>query len=129
MIVLSKDQVISMHKELIDETGGIHGLKDEGLLESALAAPFQTYDGRDLFPSVFQKAARLGYGLSCNHAFIDGNKRIGAHTMLVFLYLNHIELSYDQDELSDLFLDVSAGNKGYEDILDWILMHNGLLRR
>ena len=75
MIILSKEQIVSLHKELIEETGGIHGLKDEGMLESALAAPFQTFDGEELYPSIYQKAARLGFGLASNHAFIDGNKR------------------------------------------------------
>ena len=103
MIVLSKEQVILLHEELIIETGGSPGLKDEGMLESALAAPFQTFDGQELFPSIYQKAARLGYGLASNHAFIDGNKRIGAHVMLVFLALNGIGLEYELDELSDLY--------------------------
>lgn len=83
MIILSKQQIIDLHTELINETGGIHGLQDEGLLESALAAPFQTYGGYELFPTIYHKAARLGYGLVNNHAFIDGNKRIDAHAMLV----------------------------------------------
>ena len=85
MIILSKEQILLLHAQLIEETGGSKGLKDEGMLDSALAAPFQSFDGKDLFPSVYQKAARLGYGLASNHAFVDGNKRIGAHTMLVFL--------------------------------------------
>ncbi len=85
MIVLSKEQILVLHEQLIEETGGSSGLKDEGLLEPALASPFQSFDGKDLFPSVYQKAARLGFGLASNHAFVDGNKRIGAHAMLVFL--------------------------------------------
>ena len=83
MIVLSKEQILYLHEELINETGGMQGLKDEGLLDSALAAPFQSFEDQDLFPSIYQKAARLGFGLASNHAFIDGNKRIGAHAMLV----------------------------------------------
>jgi death-on-curing protein len=85
------------------------------MLESALAAPFQTFDGQELFPSIYQKAARLGYGLASNHAFIDGNKRIGAHVMLVFLALNGIGLEYEQDELSDLFMKIAEGSSGYPD--------------
>lgn len=123
MIILSKEQILALHKELIEETGGINGLKDEGMLESALAAPFQTFDGEDLFPSIYQKAARAGYGLACNHAFIDGNKRIGAHAMLVFLMLNDIELKYDQKELSDLFLNIADGKIGYVETLIWIVQH------
>ena len=67
-----------LHSELIRETGGVDGLRDEGLLDSALNAPFQGFGDTDTFPSLQQKGARLGYGLICNHAFVDGNKRIGA---------------------------------------------------
>ena len=125
MIYLSKEQILLMHDQLIEETGGSKGLKDEGMLESALAAPFQSFDGKDLFPSVYQKAARLGYGLASNHAFVDGNKRIGAHAMLVFLALNRIRLDYTQEELSDLFLGAAADDKGYSDVLNWIVIHLG----
>ena len=123
MIILSKEQILLMHDQLIEETGGSKGLKDEGMLESALAAPFQSFDGNGLFPSVYQKAARLGYGLASNHAFVDGNKRIGAHAMLVFLALNRIRLDYTQEELSELFLGVAADEKGYSDVLNWIVIH------
>ena len=123
MIVLSKKQVILLHEELIIETGGSPGLKDEGMLESALAAPFQTFDGQELFPSIYQKAARLGYGLASNPAFIDGNKRIGAHVMLVFLALNGIKFEYEQDELSDLFMKIAEGSSGYPKTLLWVIQH------
>ena len=85
MIVLSKDQIVMLHDHLIQETGGMLGLRDAGLLDAALHAPFQTYGGAEMYPSVQQKAARLGFGLVKNHAFLDGNKRIGAHAMLAFL--------------------------------------------
>ena len=123
MIVLSKEQILYLHEELISETGGMHGLKDEGLLDSALASPFQSFADQDLFPSIYQKAARLGFGLASNHAFIDGNKRIGAHAMLVFLELNGIHVSYSQEELSDIFLDIASGKKGYDELLAWIVIH------
>jgi len=123
MIILSKEQILYLHKELINETGGMQGLKDEGLLDSALAAPFQSFENQDLFPSIYQKAARLGFGLASNHAFIDGNKRIGAHAMLVFLELNNIHIKYSQDELSNIFLDIASGKKGYDELLVWIVTH------
>ena len=78
MIVLSKEQIIALHDALIAETGGDTGLRDEGLLESTLNAPFQSFGNVEPFPSIQQKAARLGYGLIKNHPFVDGNKRIGA---------------------------------------------------
>ena len=123
MIVLSKEQILVLHEQLIEATGGSSGLKDEGLLESALASPFQSFDGKDLFPSVYQKAARLGFGLASNHAFVDGNKRIGAHAMLVFLLLNGVEIEYSQEELIYLFLGIANGEKDYPDVLNWIVSH------
>lgn len=123
MIVLSKEQVIALHTQLIAETGGLDGIRDDSLLESALNAPFQSFDEVDAFPSIQQKAARLAFGLIKNHAFIDGNKRIGVHTMLVFLALNKIELDYTQDELSDTALKIAAGKLDFEDLLQWILKH------
>mgnify|MGYP000407255995 FL=1 len=120
---LTKEQILMLHNELIRETGGSGGLRDEGLLDSALNAPFQGFGDVDSFPSLQQKGARLGYGLVCNHAFVDGNKRIGAHAMLLFLSLNGIELEYTQNELSDMILDVAAGNLRFEDMVKWIIKH------
>ena len=121
MIVLSKEQVISLHSQLIEETGGVGGLRDEGLLDSALNAPFQSFGNVEPFPSIQQKAARLGYGLIMNHPFVDGNKRIGAHVMLVFLALNGIELDYTQDEFADVILGVASGETGFDELLKWII--------
>ena len=121
MIVLSREQVVSLHAQLIAETGGFGGLRDEGLLDSALNAPFQSYGNVEPFPSIQQKAARLGYGLIMNHPFVDGNKRIGAHVMLVFLALNGIELDYTQDELADVILGVASGETGFDELLKWII--------
>lgn len=123
MICFSKQQLLKMHSDLLAQTGGLDGLRDEGLLESALAAPFQTYDAQELFRSIQEKAARLAYGLIQNHPFIDGNKRIGTHAMLVLLALNGIELIYTQDELSDIILKIAASTASYEDLLAWILKH------
>lgn len=123
MIILSKEQILTLHSTLIAETGGSDGIRDENLLESAISAPFQTFDNAEIFPSIQQKAARLGYGLIKNHAFIDGNKRIGTHVMLVFLALNKIELDYTQKELSDTILKVAADEYMFDDLLKWILDH------
>ena len=123
MIVLTKEQIIKLHEQLILETGGSQGLRDDSLLDAAIHAPFQSYDGVDMFPSIQQKAARLGFGLVKNHAFIDGNKRIGAHVMLVFLALNKIDLVYEQTELSDIILKVASGEYDFPELLQWILNH------
>ena len=123
MIRLSKLQVLLIHDQLISETGGSSGLCDEGMLDSALNAPFQTFGGEDVYPSLQQKAARLCFGLVKNHPFVDGNKRIGAHTMLVFLALNGIDLQHSQTELSDVILQLAAGEIEATDLLHWILAH------
>lgn len=123
MIVLSKKQVLLMHSQMIEEFGGEYGIRDESLLDSAMQSPFQTFNGEDLFPSIQSKAARLGYGLIKNHCMIDGNKRIGAHSMLVFLALNGIELTYTQKELYEMIQDVASGKKEYDDLLKWVLEH------
>ena len=123
MKILSKRQILLLHDALIRETGGSPGLRDEGLLESALAAPFQSFDDEDAYPTIVQKAARLGYGLIKNHAFVDGNKRVGAHAMLTLLALNGIELTYSQEELTEIVLAVAAGRIGYEELLAWVLDH------
>ena len=123
MIILNKRQVLLLHSRLIAETGGIDGVRDDGLLESSLNAPFQSFGGIDIFPSIQQKAARLGYGLIKNHAFVDGNKRIGTHAMLVFLALNNIELEYTQQDLSDTILKIADGSLEFEDLLHWIITH------
>ena len=123
MKVLTKEQILDYHKELIDRYGGSHGIRDEKLFDSALAAPFQSFGGMDFYPSLEEKAARLGYGLAANHPFHDGNKRIGAHAMLAFLSLNGIKLSYTTDELSDIFLSIASGNTDESELLDWINSH------
>lgn len=123
MIRLSKPQIFLLHEQLIAETGGSSGLRDEGMLDSALNAPFQTFGGEDVYPSLQKKAARLCFGLVKNHPFLDGNKRIGAHVMLVFLALNGIELQHTQTELSDVILQLAAGTIQSSDLLNWILAH------
>ncbi len=123
MKILTKQQILLLHEQLIAETGGIQGLRDEKLLESALASPFQSFGDYSPYETILQKAARLGYGLVMNHPFIDGNKRIGAHAMLTLLALNKIEIICTQDELAEIVLSVAAGKSGYEELLAWLLKH------
>jgi len=120
---LSKDQILMLHSQLIQEFGGIDGVRDYSLLESAIESPFQSFGGEELYPTLQAKAARLGVGLIKNHCMFDGNKRIGAHTMLVFLLLNGIELKYSQKELYETVLAVAEGSLEYEGLLKWILEH------
>ncbi len=123
MKTLSKRQVLALHSALIQEFGESDGVRDEGLLESALAAPFQTFGGEPVYPSLQAKAAQLGFGLVCNHPFVDGNKRIGAHVMLVFLAVNGIDLRYEQQELIDIILSVASDKTDRHGLLQWILDH------
>lgn len=123
MIILSKEQVLQLHVNLIKATGGSNGIRDEGMLDSALNSPFQSFGGKELYPSIPAKAAQLCFGLIKNHAMIDGNKRLGTHVMLVFLALNGYELIYSQKELSDIILALASGEIGAEQILQWINEH------
>lgn len=95
------------------------------MLESALATPFQSLGGTDAYPSIQQKTARMCFGLVMNHPFVDGNKRIGTHVMLVFLMLNDIELAYQQDELADIILRLASGEITYDALLQWLIVHQG----
>ena len=104
MITLTKEQVLMLHNQLIEATGGSKGIRDEGMLESALMNPYQSFGGIELYPSIQAKAAQLCFGIVKDHPMIDGNKRLGTHVMLVFLALNGYELSYSQKELSDTIL-------------------------
>ena len=120
---LSKEQVLKLHSQLIESFGGSDGVRDENLLDSALESPFQTFDVEELYPTLQAKAARLGYGLIKNHCMIDGNKRIGAHAMLVFLELNGVEIEYTQKELYTTVLAVADGSLDCDELLKWILKH------
>ena len=124
MIKLTKEQVVSIHSSLINASGGTDGVRDEGLLESALESPFQTFDGHDLYPSIIQKAARIGYSLVSNHPFIDGNKRIGIHIMLVFLAINGIDISCTQEDLIKIGLSLADDTMNFEELSVWLSSHN-----
>lgn len=123
MKILKKRQILLLHSVLIAESGGSDGVRDEGLLDSAVNTPFQTFSGQDLYPTVLEKAVRLDFGLIRNHPFIDGNKRIGTHAMLVFLNLNSITLSYEDDELISTILSVASGEMDADGLLKWIQQH------
>lgn len=121
MKILSKAQVIKIHSMLISKTGGLDGIRDNGLLESALATPFQTFDEQELYPTSYGKAARLGFSLVNNHPFVDGNKRIGLLVMMTFLELNGILLNVNDDELIQLGLDLASGKIQDTELLEWII--------
>ncbi|WP_405356150.1 type II toxin-antitoxin system death-on-curing family toxin [Ruminococcus sp.] len=120
MIKFSKEKVLLLHELIAKETGGDEGVRDFGLLESALESAYQTFDGIELFPSKEEKAAKLGFSLISNHAFVDGNKRIGMYVMLAFLEMNGIYISPSDDDVIKIGMDVASGKANYEDVLDWI---------
>lgn len=123
MIKLTIEQVIRLHEKLIEKTGGSAGVLNMQALSSSISAPFQTFDGVELYPTLEEKAAKLAYFLISNHCFVDGNKRIGLYVMLVFLELNACELDFTQQELIDLGLVVASGTQNDEGILKFIRKH------
>ncbi|MBR6206943.1 MAG: type II toxin-antitoxin system death-on-curing family toxin [Oscillospiraceae bacterium] len=123
MIRFSREKVELLHKYIAQETGGSIGIRDEGLLESALEGAFATFDGIELYPSKEEKGARLGFSLISDHAFVDGNKRIGMYVMLTFLEVNGIRMSATNAEVADAGLKVAAGEMGYEELLQWVRNH------
>ena len=123
MRILNKQQILTLHEMLIEQSGGSPEIRDEGLLESALNAPFQSFGDTELYPSLLEKAARLGFGLIKNHPFVDGNKRIGTHAMLSFLNINNAELDYSDKELTSLILGIAAGDYDDKHLLNWLQQH------
>lgn len=123
MIKFSKEKVKLLHQLIAQETGGSIGIRDEGLLESALEAAFSTSGGHELYPTKEEKGARLGYNLISNHAFVDGNKRIGMYVMLTFLEVNGIHMDCTNQDVATVGLAVAAGSMDYEMLLQWVKDH------
>lgn len=123
MRILTVEQVIELHSRLIQATGGLDGVRDAGLVESSLYSAFSSYFGIEKYPSIEEKAARLCYSLVNNHAFLDGNKRIGVYVMIIFLELNGIVLNQTDEEIVKLGLGVAASELDYNAILEYIRNH------
>ena len=123
MIRIRKEKALWLHQLVTKETGGSPDGRDLGLLESALESALQTYGGEDLYPTTVEKAARLGFSLIANHAFLDGNKRIGILVMLTFLQVNGVSLDIDNDDVAQIGLAVAAGEMSYEHLLAWLRAH------
>ena len=123
MIRFSEEKVLLLHQLIVAETGGSNELRDVGLLDSALEGIFQTFGGEELYPTKEEKGARLGYTLISNHAFVDGNKRIGMYVMLTFLEVNGIHMDCTNEDVVEAGLGVASGEMGYEELLDWVKTH------
>ena len=121
MIKFSQEKVLLLHKLITEETGGDPSIRDLALLDSALESAFQTFDGQELYPTKEEKGARIGYALISNHAFVDGNKRIGMYVLLTFLEVNGIRIYPSEEEVVRVGLAVASGEMKYEELLEWIL--------
>ncbi len=120
MIKFDDKKVLLLHQLITEETGGSAGVRDFGLLDSALESVYATFDGQELYPTKEEKAARLGYALISNHAFVDGNKRIGMYVMLTFLEANGIHTDADNAEIARVGIAIASGEMKYDDVLDWV---------
>ena len=125
MIKFSRDKVLLLHQLIAQETGGSIGVRDEGLLDSALENAYSSFGGQEFYPTKEEKGARIGYSLISNHAFVDGNKRIGMYVMLTFLEVNGIKMQCTNEEVVETGLGVASGEIGYEELLQWVLNHKG----
>lgn len=123
MILLEFDEVIAMHTKLIDKTGGSHGVRDSELLKGALENPFQTFEGKELYPSNIEKISVLTHSVINDHCMMDGNKRLGISLMGVLCRLNNINITYTQSELIKLGLDIAEGKLDKKAIRQWIFEH------
>jgi death on curing protein len=123
MRYLTLEEVLALQQRVIAQSGGAPGVRDVNLVDSAVAQPSMTFDGRDLFPTLTEKAAALGYSLIMNHAFVDGNKRIGHAAMETFLALNGHEIACGVDEQERMILDVAAGIIRREQFAEWLSRH------
>ena len=123
MRYLSLGEIVDLHQALLEQTGGATSIRDLGMLESALAQPRATFGGTDLHPTLVQKAAALGFSLTLNHPFVDGNKRVAHAAMEVFLLLNGIDLNATIDEQERLMLDLADGRITREQLILWLENH------
>ena len=123
MTKFSREKVLLLHQLIAQETGGEVGLRDQALLDAALAAAFAGVADREFYPSKEEKAAKLGFDLISNHAFHDGNKRIGMYVMLTFLEANGIGVEADNEEVASVGLAVASGTMKYGTLLDWVRTH------
>lgn len=121
MIKFSQEKVLLLHKLITEETGGDPNVRDLNLLDSALESAFQTFDGQELYPTKEEKGAKIGYSLISNHAFVDGNKRIGMFVLLTFLEVNGIKIHPTVDDVARVGLAVASGEMKYEELLQWTM--------
>lgn len=118
--LFSKETVLSIHTATVACFGGLDGVRDEGLLESALAQPFQTFDGQELYPSLVEKACRYGFGIISNHPFLDGNKRTVAALLGTYLRMSDIKFKPDHGPFLSTMMGVADGSIGFDELVSWV---------
>ncbi len=123
MRFLTLIEVLELHRKVMDQSGGALGMRDVGLLESAIAQPRMTFSGEDLYPSLLEKAAALGFSIIMNHPFVDGNKRTGHAAVETFLILNGMEISASVDAQEYIVLAIASGELGRETFVEWLKQH------
>jgi death on curing protein len=123
MIFLTLDDVLESHQNQIDTYGGSHGIRDLGLLESAIAQPEASYGGQYLHADLFEMASAYLYHLVMNHPFVDGNKRVGLEVGMIFLEINGVSIEASDEELVDLVLSTTTGQFGKKEIADFFRLH------
>ncbi len=123
MKLLTLEQVLILHKRVIEQSGGSIGVRDTGILKSALAQPYMSYGGQELYPTLIEKVAALGFSLINNHPFVDGNKRIGHAAIEVTLLMNGYEIQADVDTQETIILAVAASDMNRESFLQWLQKH------
>lgn len=123
MRYISLSEVLELHRRIIEESGGSTGVRDLGGLESAIAQPRMTFGGRDLYPTLIEKAAALCFSLVQNHPFIDGNKRVGHAAMEVMLILNGYEIYASVDDQEQVILELASGDVSRDKLIEWLTAH------
>jgi death-on-curing protein len=124
MKYLSVETVIAMHSELMAQTGGLNGVRDANMLDASVNSPFHTFDGQYLYPTLQAMAAHLAFSLIKNHPFLDGNKRIGILSMLVFLEINGLPIMCTDEELVSLGLGLAESSIDESNLIEWIISHS-----
>ena len=123
MRYLTIAEVLETYQRIMQQTGGLIGIRDLGALESAIAQPYMTFDGNELYPSLAEKAAALGFSLIQNHPFADGNKRTGHAAMALFLVVNTYKINASADEQVEIILSVASGKLNREGFTEWLANH------
>ena len=119
-IQFTLQDIYELHTQLENTFVLSSGVRDENLLASAVNTPFQTFMGNDLYPSLYDKAAQLCYGIANNHPFIDGNKRTALHSMYVYLIINGFDIMATQQDVENMIIDVAAGNMTNTELVQWL---------